>query len=349
MLKLGDAAEKQQVGRITPLRKSTFGDVTFGGFESRGEPESPSLMDQMVAEAMTARQGKAQEERRDQRRESKASFRGGGLKKGFLTSSSVAGTKVKKKSKVKAPKCGAPSSIQTSATNPLRDTKNSTLTTTTLETKGAHFDVSADKGNHNPGLIFPEVQEAIKHSTSPLGGIGEGSGWLTPELLDKISENPRLAAMLTHPRFAEAMQLMSSRPKDAIAMFASSPEARDSFTELMALLAEHFTVMGKAADNQAAAVETERLKVAQGPLAQEALRRAAEGVGVAAMPGTAEDKARVDRVLNQPELRELLVDPSMQKVLQECADPALLARYMGHPEYGPKLRLMAQAGLVAFK
>ncbi|CAN0270663.1 unnamed protein product, partial [Ectocarpus fasciculatus] len=176
-----------------------------------------------------------------------------------------------------------------------------------------------------------------------------GQEWLTPELLQKISEKPRLAAMLTDPRFSKAMQLMPTSPKDALGMFESSAEARESFTELMSLLSKHFTAMGEAADDKAAAEEADRKRVADGPLAQEALRRAAEGVGAAATPATAEETATVEKVLQQPELRELLMDPGMQRVLQECGNPQELARYMRHPDFGPKLQLMAKAGLISFR
>ena len=231
------------------------------------------------------------------------------------------------------------------------------ITGRTASSGGLEFDVSAkvDATNAKSGLVLPEVQAAMGSSNNPLGGGGTATGggaagnWLTPELLDKISEKPRLAAMLSDPRFSKAMQLMATSPKDALGMFASSPEARDSFTELMALLADHFTGMGKAADKQAEEEEADRKRVADGPLAQEALRRAAEGVGVAASPATREEKTKVDSVLQQPELRELLMDPGMQRVLQECGDPSALARYMRHPEFGPKLQLMARAGLVSFR
>lgn len=226
----------------------------------------------------------------------------------------------------------------------------------TAPSGGLEFDVSAG-GNTNTGagFVLPEVQEAMEQSAAdPLGGSGGGSGnagesWLTPELLEKISEKPRLAAMLTDPRFAKAMQLMSTSPQEALGMFASSPEARESFTELMSLLSTHFKALGKAANEKTAAEEADRKKVADGPLAQEALRRAAEGVGVAATPATKEETAAVEDVLQRPELRELLMDPGMQRVLQECGEPQVLARYMRHPEFGPKLRLMSQAGLISFR
>lgn len=40
------------------------------------------------------------------------------------------------------------------------------------------------------------------------------------------------------------------------------------------------------------------------------------------------------------------MDASMREVLQRCGDPQELRRVMHHPEYGPKIRKLAEAGLV---
>lgn len=313
--------------------------------------EGPSLMEQMMAEAMAAKEKKTQEQRQEQLRDTKHNF-GGGLKKGFLSqpvdlvASSMArkgknGARRRREKERSTTIQGSSSSAQESMP----------VITGKAAPSGLEFDVSAES-NSDTGLLLPEVQEAMKHSAA--GGRGGTSGtcggqdWLTQELLEKIAQKPRMAAMLADPRFAKAMQLMSTSPQDALAMFSSSPEARESFTELMSLLSKHFTAMGEAADKKAAAEEADRKRIADGPLAKEALRRAAAGEGVAATPATKEEEATVEKVLQQPELRALLMDPGMQRVLQECGDPRVLARYMRHPDFGPKLQLMARAGLISF-
>lgn len=368
-------SESATTGGVPPGQRSGWG---LGQAGLQQKQQGPSLMEQMMEEAAAAKEEQAKETRKKQQRETKTTF-AKGLKKGFLagagggaSGSSTARRKSRtggKKGKEEAPKggsSGSSSTISSSSNGGVSQSSSSVapaaggnasmpvITGRTASSGGLEFDVSAkaDATNTKSGLILPEVQAAMESSTNALGGGGGGGAagdWLTPELLDKISEKPRLAAMLSDPRFSKAMQLMATSPKDALGMFASSPEARDSFTELMALLADHFTGMGKAADKQAEEEEADRKKVADGPLAQEALRRAAEGVGVAASPATGEEKAKVDSVLQQPELRELLMDPGMQRVLQECGDPSALARYMRHPEFGPKLQLMARAGLVSFR
>lgn len=375
VLNVGARKEKPRLACDASSRQGNSGVSVVGavhhderlGWESGkagAQKEGPTLMEQMMADALAAKADKAEERRQEERRDTKKHF-GGGLKKGFLSgasgSSSTAG-KSKKGNRVKKEQPNSRSTSkgdsQSSGTAHTAANANETMPVVSgrrSSAGGLEFDVSAEGEATKAGLVLPEVQEAMRRAADTTGRAGGGSregnsaDWLTPELLDKISAKPRLAAMLTDPRFAKAMQLMSTSPKDALGMFASSPEARDSFTELMALLADHFTGMGEAADTQAKTDEADRQRVADGPLAQEALRQAARGEGVAASPATAEEAANVEEVLQQPELRELLMDPGMQRVLQECGEPAALARYMRHPEYGPKLQLMARAGLVSFR
>ncbi|CAN0224618.1 unnamed protein product [Ectocarpus sp. 12 AP-2014] len=351
MLKLGEQGSKDGAGVASRERPD------WVALDEERKQEGPSLMEQMMAEAMAAKEVKSQEQRLEQSRDAKQTF-GGGLKKGFLSrpalTTAVSSAAPKKLNGGRRRQKGKES---TSGASPAAEVKGSipVITGRKASSGGLEFDVSAEASSTtSDSLLLLEVQEAMKHSASnPLGGGSGGGGggqeWLTPELLQEISEKPRLAAMLTDPRFSKAMQLMSTSPKDALGMFESSAEARESFTELMSLLSKHFTAMGEAADEKAAAEEADRKRVADGPLAQEALRRAAEGVGVAATPATAEETATVERVLQQPELRELLMDPGMQRVLQECGNPQELARYMRHPEFGPKLQLMAKAGLISFR
>ena len=347
MLNLGKQAREAGVPAAGGARgSSSSGRSGWEAVQEERKDEGPSLMEQMMAEATAAKEKRTQEQRREQLRDTKHGF-GGGLKKGFLSQRAApAASSPARKGKRGERRRKEEKSPTTSVTDSMP------VITGNAAPSGLEFDVSAE-ANSSAGLVLPEVQEAMKPSAAErLGGDGGTGGeqdWLTPELLEKISEKPRLAAMLADPRFAKAMQLMPTSPQDAIAMFASCPETRESFTELVSLLSKHFTAMGEAADKKAAAEEADRKRVAEGPLAQEALRRAEAGVGVAATPATTEEAATVEKVLQQPELRDLLMDPGMQRVLQECGDPQALARYMRHPDFGPKLQLMARAGLISFR
>ena len=55
---------------------------------------------------------------------------------------------------------------------------------------------------------------------------------------------------------------------------------------------------------------------------------------------------QVEKILANPELKKLLMDEGMRNVMAECQRPGALRRYMSHPEWGPKLRILANHGLI---
>ena len=60
----------------------------------------------------------------------------------------------------------------------------------------------------------------------------------------------------------------------------------------------------------------------------------------------AEEQRRINEILSNPKLREILEDPKMKEVLTECQQPGKLMYYFNHPVFGPKLKIMQEAGLV---
>ena len=53
------------------------------------------------------------------------------------------------------------------------------------------------------------------------------------------------------------------------------------------------------------------------------------------------------QVLEDPELREMLMDAQLQQVLLECGDPRKFQQHMRDPETARKIRKLQQSGLVA--
>jgi hypothetical protein len=159
-------------------------------------------------------------------------------------------------------------------------------------------------------------------------------------------------------------------------MFSSNAEARELMTELSSILGGHFEKLGtdndaKQAAAQQAAFEAELAK--HGPLAQAAmLKHAAQQKDSSSNSSSSTSKPQaavsikqkkkkieevkveevdpvandVARVLADTELKTLLMDPELQRVLQQCAEPGKLRHFMSHPEFGPKIKRLAQAGLV---
>ena len=60
---------------------------------------------------------------------------------------------------------------------------------------------------------------------------------------------------------------------------------------------------------------------------------------------TAEDK-KVEKILSNPELRELLMDVNMQNILKECGNPLKFQQYMKDPVISKKIKLLMDNGLV---
>ena len=60
----------------------------------------------------------------------------------------------------------------------------------------------------------------------------------------------------------------------------------------------------------------------------------------------AQEQKQMEDILANSELRELLMSPGMQQVLQDCQEPGKLRYYMNSAEWGPKIRKLAEAGLV---
>jgi hypothetical protein len=63
-----------------------------------------------------------------------------------------------------------------------------------------------------------------------------------------------------------------------------------------------------------------------------------------APPGASDDQ--VKEVLADPELAALLMDPQMQRVLQECGDPRGLQKHMSDPDTRRKLDKLFKSGLI---
>ena len=85
-----------------------------------------------------------------------------------------------------------------------------------------------------------------------------------------------------------------------------------------------------------------------GPLAEAAMRREQErkARGEANAPMSQDEEEMMQRIVSDPEMAEILMDPAMQIIMQECAVPGRMHAYMQHPQYGPKLRKLMEAGLL---
>jgi hypothetical protein len=187
--------------------------------------------------------------------------------------------------------------------------------------------------------------------------------WATPDLLDTITKsNPKLARGMQDPRYMAALQNMQTRPKETIeSLKKTCPEILEWLMEFCGVMGEHFLRLGEEQDGKkGGSSEGEKgggAKVREiGPLEKRALERhqkmksakdegSAPAYRDAAYPSNEMDN-RASSILADEELRTILMDPVMQSIMAECSTGNKLRYYMGHEEFGPKLRRLMEVGLI---
>ena len=171
-------------------------------------------------------------------------------------------------------------------------------------------------------------------------------------LVEKLSSSPTLHRALENPRFGIILAELGRDPQATLARYQHGSAAMGFMKELMEALGEHFEELGKQQQQQQQ--EGQDNISAAGPLVQAALEKA-NMQKIQQVDDLEQDKAEqeaVNRILRDPELRTLLLDPAMQTVLQSCAgsdNGSALAQYMRDPAMAVKLRKLADAGLIQIK
>lgn len=218
-------------------------------------------------------------------------------------------------------------------------------------------------GSGSP-LYLPEVQSAmLEHLQS------NSSEWATPDLLDSITQyHPKLARGMSDPRYMAALQGMRTNPKETLERLKkTSPDVVDWLMEFCGVMGEHFVKLGEGRGGGRTEKRGGREKVPDaaggdekireiGPLEKRALdmhqkqksnygKRLNEGRPNMASE-TSELDDQVSSILSNDELRSILLDPQMQRIMEECSTGNKLRYYMSHEEYGPKLRTLMGAGLI---
>lgn len=195
------------------------------------------------------------------------------------------------------------------------------------------------------GLRLEEVQEAMRGAKPATDFLKEKQNeWSTPELMEKMRSNPRIVAGMKNPYYMKVMQELQSNPQEAMRKCQSDPGLRDFIQEWVGMMGGHFDKLGKKEEEEKKQKKQEEAKKAVGtnPITGKEIRWDN-------LPEEAKDQKadeQVQKILGTPELAALLNDPEMHKVLQDCGNPGRLGHYMRDPQWGPKLRMMADAGLV---
>jgi hypothetical protein len=198
------------------------------------------------------------------------------------------------------------------------------------------------------------LQEAQKAMASHLANNTE---WATPDLLQTISNHPKLASGMNNPKFTAALQRMQSNPKETLEkLHNEEPEVVEFITEFCGVMGEHFCQLGEK--QGAASVVTSNEKVREmGVLEEKAMRKHKAEINQHNMQESTNQSTnhesgadmddQVSSILSNEELRSILMDTKMQQIMEECSTQSgKLQYYMRHEEFGPKLRRLMDAGLL---
>ena len=285
--------------------------------EPEAEEEEASLMDLMMADASTDRTARAAKRKEEDKR-MKKSF-GDGMKKGLKKGFFDAKPKAKKRAPAKPRAPAEPAGPVTISARP-----------------------PADDGASVRSAIRQEVAANMEGSSHPMAQALKGGDWVTPELVKAMAERPALARGMGDPRCQAALEELRRDPKAGAKKFDDDPELKQFLTDFCEVMGGHFEKLGAAAPPPPpTADEKEQL----GPLAAKVVEDAAKGQGPAPAK-TPEEIKQVDDVLNNAALRDLLMDPKTQLLMQRCADPREFQRAMMNPDERAIIRKLADAGLV---
>ena len=99
-------------------------------------------------------------------------------------------------------------------------------------------------------LRLREVQEAMRDASLERLAAATAGEWADDSLMDRVAQNPRLAAGMRNPKFAAALLALQKDPRVAMARFANHPEIGDFLREFCGVMGQHFTELGEAQQKQ---------------------------------------------------------------------------------------------------
>ncbi|GMH73967.1 hypothetical protein TrST_g6642 [Triparma strigata] len=290
------------------------------------EDTGPTLMERMMADAAIAK--KAEDEKKAKIERKKAKKFGGGLKGGFFDKPK--GKEKKDKKKVEEKKAEP-------EPEPVYE----------LSPEGEMIPTITKKEPEKSSLVFDEVQQSMQQNILNPDAKKE---WATDSLFEKISKNPRLQIGLQNPRFMQAIEDMKTNPEMAQKKYKGQKDIEDFITEFAGVMGSHFNEVGEKKEKEEKPQQQTQQPMGPsvGPLAEQALKREEERrkKGEVGWDESEANQNKVDEIVANEELSSILMDPEMQRVLQECGIPGRMNKYMQDPKWGPKIRKLIDNGLL---
>ena len=212
--------------------------------------------------------------------------------------------------------------------------------------------------NPNP-LYLPEVQDSLSSHLQ-----SDQTKWASPSFLASLSQHPTLSKGWNDPRYMEALESMKTHPKETMEKLkADEPEILHWLMEFLSVMGDHFVMLGENDDtrteegkekDEVLEKEPKKLLREMDPLEEKAMRRSQKAQPTSDQKqqekSNSMDDEEVTKILSNDALRSILLDPKMQQVMEECASDGggagKLRYYMMHDDFGPKLRVLMNAGLL---
>eukprot|EP01083_Nonionella_stella_P069363 184910_1 len=173
--------------------------------------------------------------------------------------------------------------------------------------------------------VLPEVQTAMKNSYQSAGDL------VTPELIQKIADNPSLLRKIADPRLAQAMAEISKDPKAAKNKYRNDTEMLGFIREFMEFMGDHLSQ-----------IPSDRPQTTQNqddaePIISES-REEMENFDGRSVP-----KSQLRKWMNDPELQRILNDPATSKILTELKrNPDSIKRHRNDP----RIAKLLESGII---
>jgi hypothetical protein len=193
------------------------------------------------------------------------------------------------------------------------------------------------------GLRLDEVQKSLQGASEKLAS---DTTWVTDGLLSKMQSDPILAQGLTNPRFSAVMAEMQTDPQGAMERHKGDGELQAFMLRFMQLMASHFTDLAPQQQHSGSQPGTTQQRNGGGEI------RVTDSEVAAIAPAlSAEDRAAealAHKALSDPQLRAVLEDPDVQRVLQhvQARNMAPVEGLIRRPDMVTKLQRLAKAGLL---
>ncbi|XP_062599375.1 uncharacterized protein LOC134260862 [Saccostrea cucullata] len=225
---------------------------------------------------------------------------------------------------------------------------------------------------------LPEVQQTLSAEAQKIAQNKDE--WLTDGLMKKIEANDALFKKLGDPRYVEAVNQFQTDPVRAMEQYKDNQEIQEFLTSFCKVMGEHFTGLADQQDKAAkpskpapppskivelnSDSEVNRAKTTPShsinPNRSETVytRSPAEGADMSVRSSTnpnqatAEDERRMQEILANPEIRDILMDPQIMNLIETLKfNPDEGARILQNSdlELRGKVNKLVQCGLLQFQ